>query len=125
MPGKKFLEYKSFHCKIYRHDVVVILTNSKKKFYKKFKITFPKNFIAFTTRHNQKIYMVFKYGHPDEKVPKMGTICHESLHATKFILHNVGVKASNKNDEAEAYLLTWIVDRTYKALNKFLKKIKK
>lgn len=38
------------------------------------------------------------------------TLAHEALHITNFILEDRGVKGSYKNDEAQAYLLSYIVD---------------
>jgi len=43
-----------------------------------------------------------------------GTIAHEALHATNRILYHVGVDPDHNNDEAQAYLLSYIVDEIYK-----------
>lgn len=42
------------------------------------------------------------------------TIAHEALHVTNFILDDRGVKGSYKNDEAQAYLLSYIVRKIQK-----------
>jgi hypothetical protein len=36
-------------------------------------------------------------------------VAHESLHIANFILFDRGIEGDFKNDEAQAYLLTWIV----------------
>lgn len=43
-----------------------------------------------------------------------GTIAHEALHATNRILHSRGVEIDANNDEAQAYLLTYILDKIQK-----------
>ena len=40
-------------------------------------------------------------------------IVHEALHATNMILHDRGLEASFTNDEAQAYLLDYIVEKIY------------
>lgn len=40
-----------------------------------------------------------------------GTVAHECLHATNKILKARGVKVSLKNDEAQTYLLGYIINR--------------
>ena len=42
-----------------------------------------------------------------------GIIAHEALHATNRILEHVGVEPDHINDEAQAYLLSYIVDQIH------------
>ena len=55
-----------------------------------------------------------------------GTIAHEAHHIKNMILSGRGVVPDFDNDEAEAYLLNYIVDFIYKNLKqwKLVKKIK-
>lgn len=46
-----------------------------------------------------------------------GTIAHEALHVTTFVLNNRGININIDNDEAAAYFLDWVVDKT----NRFLR----
>lgn len=39
------------------------------------------------------------------------TLTHEAVHAANFTLQRVGVKASFKNDEAQAYLVGLLVEK--------------
>lgn len=48
----------------------------------------------------------------------IGTIAHEALHITSFILKRVGIKPDVNNDEAQAYLLSWIVEQVYEQFKK-------
>ena len=66
---------------------------------------------AVTYSHKNCIHLVF------ENSTDHGIIAHESLHATNIILENATIQASYENDEAQAYLLQWVVNMCYKALN--------
>jgi hypothetical protein len=48
----------------------------------------------------------------------IGTIVHEAFHVTNFIMKRVGIHADVNNDEAQAYLLSWIVEQVYKQYKK-------
>jgi len=41
----------------------------------------------------------------------ISTLAHECLHITNMILHSKGVLPSFENDEAQAYLLGWIMKK--------------
>ena len=42
-----------------------------------------------------------------------GTIAHECKHIVNFIFEARGIKLDLDNDEAECYLLEWLVDKIY------------
>ena len=44
----------------------------------------------------------------------ISTIAHEAFHITSFIMKRVGIHPDVNNDEAQAYLLSWIVEQVYK-----------
>ena len=44
----------------------------------------------------------------------ISTIAHEAFHITNFIMKRVGIHPDVNNDEAQAYLLSWIVEQVYK-----------
>lgn len=48
--------------------------------------------------------------------PKPSSVAHESLHVANWILGDSGVVLDTRNDEPQAYLLGWVVDRVYEAL---------
>jgi hypothetical protein len=50
----------------------------------------------------------------------MSTIAHEALHITSFIMKRVGIKPDVNNDEAQAYLLSWIVEQVYEQFKQTL-----
>lgn len=47
-----------------------------------------------------------------------GVIAHECLHISNFILRSRGHKLCRKNDEAQAYLVGWLVNQTFNELKK-------
>jgi len=48
----------------------------------------------------------------------MSTLAHESLHITNQIFDFHGVKIDTKNDEHQAYFLTWVFEEVEKVLKK-------
>jgi len=50
----------------------------------------------------------------------IGTISHEAFHITSFIMKRIGIKPDVNNDEAQAYLLSWIVEQVYKQFKQTL-----
>lgn len=44
----------------------------------------------------------------------ISTIAHEAFHITSFVMKRVGIHPDVNNDEAQAYLLSWIVEEVYK-----------
>lgn len=48
----------------------------------------------------------------------LGALCHEAVHAAKFLFVQKGVIASNDNDEPLAYLVQFIFENCYKKIKK-------
>ncbi len=74
--------------------------------------------MAFTKNSTGEYCMMFSIE------PKLHTIAHEALHTVNSILFDRGVEVSTKNDEAQAYLLSWVVDQIDKARSLMSKKRK-
>lgn len=70
----------------------------------------------FNTREDCLISLWFSL-----KNPPASTVAHECLHAVNVIHDYVGIKADRNNDEADAYMLSYLVDSVYKALRKIAK----
>lgn len=49
----------------------------------------------------------------NEKTKTVGTLAHECLHAVNRILDSKGMTATISDDETQAYLLAWLVDKLY------------
>lgn len=43
----------------------------------------------------------------------ISTIAHEAFHVSSFIMKRVGINPDVNNDEAQAYLLSWIIEQVY------------
>lgn len=54
-----------------------------------------------------------------EKGASPGIIAHESKHTVNSIFKSVGMKLDEYNDEAECYLLGWVVNRVHEAIKKY------
>lgn len=61
------------------------------------------------------------YIHP-QYIDDHGTIAHEALHIVGYIFNSIKCKMDLDNDEPQCYLLGWVVDEVYKAIDKFKKK---
>jgi len=53
-----------------------------------------------------------------------GIIAHEAKHNLNYIFNHIGQQLDLENDEAECYLLGWIVNRIHESCRKFNIKIK-
>lgn len=62
------------------------------------------------------LYIVFCSA--EEGYPTPGLIAHEAKHLVNEIFIEIHHKLSRHNDEPEAYLLSWIVNRIHELLNK-------
>lgn len=48
-----------------------------------------------------------------DKKPDAGIICHEAVHFANHIMDLAGIKMDGDNDEPQAYLVEWVVDRIW------------
>lgn len=46
--------------------------------------------------------------------PTTGAIAHEAVHASNFLLRDLGITTTASNDEVLAYMVQWIVDEACK-----------
>lgn len=54
-----------------------------------------------------------------DPIRAFGTVAHECLHIVNGIMGHVGQFPYRKNDEADAYLLTYLVENTLRALEEY------
>lgn len=45
---------------------------------------------------------------------RIGTIAHEAFHISNFVCRRVGIIPDTDNDEAQAYMISWIVEQVIK-----------
>lgn len=43
-------------------------------------------------------------------------LAHELLHAVNSVLHHAGVKPDFEDDESQAYLLTWVMEKALESI---------
>lgn len=82
-----------------------------KLFYKK-DLVVSYEYNGWLATRNDDIYIGFWI--KDNNYPTAGTIAHEAKHLVNKIFQDIGQELDLENDEAECYLLGWIVDEIYK-----------
>lgn len=97
---------------IYNCSIIVKFTNNFKKYMKKQGTQLSKSYndskgLCMSIDKTHTIFIMIK----KRRMYDWDTIAHESLHATNEILENRGVGTSYKNDEAQTYLLGFIINK--------------
>lgn len=120
---KKYLKYhyvKEIEFPLYRGVLVVMLSNDLdlvRKDIEEFKL---EDIYGHTINVNWKGnngFVVLLNLDNDYRKTHHGTIAHEAIHATNMLLDSRGVLADFNNDEAQAYLLEWVVDEIYRFIS--------
>jgi len=111
---------KKFKTPIYGIEFEVVIFDNEKEFDEKFKdFDFkvnPKDFTGCVFSKDQKLYMTLSA--EEDGYPTPGLIAHESLHLMNEIFINIShFKSDRNNDEPDAYLLSWIVNRIHELIN--------
>ena len=117
MVYKKFkipLYYGSLHIAIC-NDVEKEIEDVRKKFYVN---TDEYDFAGYSEATENHYLILLNKKHLISDDFAIGTLAHEAFHVTSFVMKRVGIKADVNNDEAQAYLLSWIIEQTYKLFKK-------
>ena len=108
---------------IYNTYVIVVIGQSKyinkclsKRGLKKIDISNVKGAAGYTFGLEEGILLWLKHK-PPFPAYHMGCLAHEIFHCAEFILSKVGIKLSNKSDEAYAYLIGYITENIFNHLN--------
>lgn len=107
---------KKYKTPLYGTEFTVIIYNSNEEFIKKYPDLEIENFDGAVFWREDKLYIVFSAEKKDYPTP--GIIAHESKHLVNNIFIQINHKLSRWNDEPEAYLLGWIVNRIHEILPK-------
>ncbi len=123
----KYLKIHYQKVPLYRGYFIIILSNSVKKV-KKYIPSFADDYIyasAYFHEFKKKnaFFIILNFNNKFRKIHH-GTITHESIHTSHFILKHVDIKENYENDEAETYLAEWITDEVYKFIKQNGFKIK-
>lgn len=96
-------------------DVEKEISEVNKKFYANVEQFEFAGYSEATGKHH--LILLNKKNLPDEPFT-IGTIAHEAFHITSFVMKRVGIQPDVNNDEAQAYLLSWIVEQVHKQFKK-------
>lgn len=76
------------------------------------------NFDGVVTERDDKTYLCLRrYYNDGVQYPTPGIIAHEAKHLVNQVFSFIGHRLDIYNDEAECYLLGWIVNRIHECLN--------
>lgn len=76
------------------------------------------NFSGYSERIGQHHLLLINNKHLKNEIDVVETVCHEAFHISNFIMKRIGIKPDVNNDEAQAYLLGWIVEQTMIVIKK-------
>lgn len=123
---EKYFILEEMDVPLYGRKFVVIMTNDKKRLKDRVK-----NFNGGSIyAHSHLVewdnivrYVMILNFHSKHTNMTHGTIAHESLHITNYILDEVNVVADHDNDEAAAYLIGWVNNEAHRVIYKHGKQI--
>lgn len=104
---------KTFKIPIYTGKIKIIITNKFSKTLKQYKIHTDLSYDAVMFTHKNKYIMVF-----DKKYINYSVIAHEIVHTVNVIFKEHHLLLDVDNDEAQAYLTGWIMEKFEKLLKK-------
>jgi len=107
---------KKYRTPLYGTKFTIVIYNSDDDFQKKFKKIEISNFDAAVFYEKDELFIVFSTERKGYPTP--GIIAHEAKHLVNNIFIEISHDLCRYNDEPEAYLLGWIVDRIHELLNK-------
>jgi len=107
---------KKYKTPLYGTKFTIVIYNSDDEFQKKFKKIEISNFDGAVFYEKDELFIVFSA--EQKGYPTPGIIAHEAKHLANNIFIDIGHTLDCYNDEPEAYLLGWIVNRIHELLNK-------
>lgn len=115
--------HKSIRVPLYHQNLQIMICEDVEKeieeINKKFYVSKDRlDFAGFASTIDNYHLILLNKKHIKSESFAVSTIAHEALHITSFIFKRVGIKPDVKNDEAQAYLISWIVEETFKQYKK-------
>jgi len=103
---------------LYYGELKVVITNDFKKALTKLKIKFnptfkPNSYGAFVVPEDTDIITVFVKPKTTARI-----ISHESVHIVNWVFKKCYINLDLENDEPQAYLTGWVVDKIHESLDK-------
>lgn len=110
--------YKQKKIPLYGGYLTIIISSSKKKVGKLLDEDIDEDLYAHAYDWQNGHYAIVLNIEDIKKKNLKGTVAHEAVHTAHGILERAGVVASHINDEAMAYLVTWLVNQIHKVIDK-------
>lgn len=115
--------YKKVKIPFYQQILFIIICEDvekeKEKINKKIKIDFEGfNFSGYSYAFEKNHIIILNKKYLTDDSFAIGTIAHEAFHITNFIFKRIGIIPDVNNDEAQAYLLSWITEEVYNLFKK-------
>jgi len=107
---------KKYKTPLYGTKFTIVIYNSDDEFQKKFKKIEISNFDGAVFYEKDELFIVFSA--EQKGYPTPGIIAHEAKHLVNNIFIAISHDLDRYNDEPEAYLIGWIVDKIHELLNK-------
>ena len=117
------IAYKRVKVPIYEFTLHIILTEDCEQSIEEINKKFPFNpgsyeFSGFSAYQGKHLLILLNGKHIVGEPFMASVVAHESLHTTHYIMKRVGIKSDVDNDEAQAYLLSWVVEQVYNLIIK-------
>lgn len=109
------MKKKKIKIPIFHGELTVIKANDWKEVSEKYNFDL-KNFSAVVWKDESKNYLSLFVAF--EKNPKSYIIAHEAVHLVNHVFINKGIELDRYNDENQAYLTGWFVEKIEKILKK-------
>ena len=122
---------KKIEIPLYYQTLHIVVTEDAEKDQKQIKRIFNAGFERFEfagyAESQGKLHLIVlnKKHMLDDFIDPISVITHESFHITNFIMKRIGILPDVNNDEAQAYLLSWIVEEVSKVFFKGYEKKRK
>ena len=108
---------------LYCGDLIIIQTNNFKKIETKYNLHLIIGYEAIVFKDHKNGYT--RYVMVFNKTPTPSVIAHEALHVVCKVFYDRNMELDNLNDEAQCFLLEWVVNKCHKFLKVDDSKLKK
>lgn len=113
------MKIKKYKVPLYHCNLWVLVSNNFVKDAKKLNINLSSNaneHDAITFKKLETEFSTFCVFIRKDRKKYIDIISHESVHVVNLIFKEVGIELDIENDEPQAYLMGWVVDKIYKAI---------
>lgn len=110
---------KNVQVPLYHQYIQIIICDDVEKEIDQINKKYPANinnldFAGYAEGRGKHNLIVLNKKYLTDEAFAISTIAHEAFHVSCFIMKRVGINPDVNNDEAQAYLLSWITEQVYK-----------